>query len=603
MPNTDLRTGMPSPATGDPELFPFRKVMQRFLPMQRLRELYSRARSGESESLLENLLTEMKVESRVSESDLARIPRSGPVIVAANHPFGLLDGAVLGALVSRVRPDVKIVTNFLLSGIPELHDHCLFVDPFGRKDSIGRNRRVLRQALDWLRGGGLLAMFPAGEVSHLQLPQMEIADSDWNDAVARLARLSSATAVPVWIRGQNSVAFQAIGMVHPNLRMPWLVNEFLQQSGKKVEVYVGNGVGPSFFQSGRSDAQSANYLRWRSSLLGQRARSGINVPERLKLMLPQKKQEPVANAIEPETLRREIAGIDPKHLYEQNREFAVYVVESNEIPNLLQEIGRLREVTFREVGEGTGRGSDLDSFDAYYKHVLLWSKTNQELVGAYRLGITSEILPHSGLKGLYTNTLFRYDQRIFERFGPAVELGRSFIRLEYQKQYAPLLMLWKGIGQYLVQNPRLAVVFGAVSISSRYKRMSRELIVRYFQKTDDEDLSRFVAPRRPFRTWGRPTTARRAPEHALADLQQLADPISDMEDDAKGIPILIKHYAKLGGRLLAFNVDKDFSNVVDGLVVVDLRRSDPVVLARYMGAEGLEAFRRYHGSSALVGKG
>ncbi len=602
MPDPDLRLPPDQIPAQSPDLFPFRKVVQRFLPMNRVRELYRRAQTGER-GLLANLLDAMRVEFQVSASDLSRIPERGPGVVAANHPFGLLDGAILGALAARVRPDVKIVANYLLSGIPELQDLCFFVDPFGNQDAMGRNRRALRQALEWLRGGGLLAMFPAGEVSHWQLRQFEIADSPWNDSVARLARLSGATAVPVWIRGQNSVAFQAIGMVHPNLRTPWLLNEFLQQTGKRVDVYIGSQVSPSFFEHSRSDREAAGYLRWRSSLLAQRAHSKAQLPARLKLMLPQKKQESIAAPVSAGVLSAEIAALHPRSLYEQNCEFAVYVVESHKAPNVMQEIGRLRELTFRAAGEGTGRRSDLDCFDAYYNHILLWSRKNQELVGAYRLGATSHILPRFGPSGLYTSTLFRYDPRLFDRIGPAVELGRSFVRQEYQKQYAPLLMLWKGIGRYLAQHPELAVLFGAVSISGRYKRLSRELIVRFFQNSEVVDeLASLISPRRPFRPWGPLTTARCAPDEALADLQQLSDPISDMEDDGKGVPILIKHYARLGGRLLAFNVDKDFSDVLDGLVVVDLRRSDPAVLGRYMGGEGLAAFRSYHGLSGISGE-
>src|SRR5579871_1900195 len=603
MPNSGLlaEQGATGAPLQNPDLFPFRKLAQRFLPINRVRELYRRAQQPVNRPLLENLLREMRVECRVAEADLARIPATGPLLVTANHPFGLLDGAIVGTVLGRVREDVKILTNHLLSGIAELHEHCIFVDPFGGVDAIARNRRALREAMVWLNSGGALVMFPAGEVSHLQLWQWQIADSPWSSTASRLICATGAVALPVFIAGRNSAAFQALGMMHPNLRTARLLTEFLQQTGKKVEIRIGSPISASALRHARNDEQGSSYLRWRTYLLAERDRTEQDLPAVLKAIFPQKKHEPIAEAVAPSSLRREIESLPPASCLEQNREFAVYLAGADEIPHLMREIGRLREITFRAAGEGTGASADMDRFDRHYKHLLLWSKTNGELAGAYRLGFTTEILPDHGLNGLYTNTLFRYHSEFFKGLGPAVELGRSFIRLEYQKQYAPLLMIWKGIGRFLAMNPQYAVLFGAVSVSSRYNRASRELIVRFFQGQErrlalqhDVELSRWVTPRTPFRPrMLNSPSADPACDH-LSDLQDLADPIADVESDGKGVPILLKHYAKLGGRLISFNVDRNFSGVLDGFVLVDLRRSNPTVLARYMGKEGLAAFQRYH---------
>jgi putative hemolysin len=581
-------------ALDGPDLFPFRGLGARFLPIRRIRELYRRAQQPVNRSLLENVLAEMRVQYRVANSDLARIPVSGPVLVTANHPFGLLDGAILCALLSRVRPDVKVLTNFLLAGIPELHEHCIFVDPFRNPRSSTVNRRALRRAVAWLRAGGVLAMFPAGEVSHFHLRRLEIADPEWNPAAAHLLRLTGAEALPVFFHGHNSAPFQAMGLLHPSLRTAWLLNEFLSQSGKRVEVLVGSGISSNLLREVGSDRDAVRYLRWRTYLLAQRGRSRHSVPPALRAVLPRRENEPVAEPVSQSVVLAEMEKLQTSCL-EQSREFSVHLAQFHEIPNLIQELGRLREITFRAAGEGTGRSRDLDSFDHHYHHILLWSKLNHELVGAYRMGTTPEILPRFGVAGLYTNTLFRYDTRVFERLGPALELGRSFIRPEYQRQYAPLLMLWKGIGRYLAAHPELAVLFGAVSISDRYNRVSRELIVRFFQaRENDQELVSWIRPRHPFQpSWIRPGDSPRTCA-GLAHLDDLADPIGDLETDGKGIPILLKQYAKLGGRLVSFNVDRNFSGVLDGLVLVDLRQTDPSVLARYMSKDGTEAFRRYH---------
>jgi len=586
-----------TPSAQAPEQFPFRRFLRRFTPMERARELYRRAQQPLNRSILENVLAEMRIEWSVSESDLARIPESGPVVVTSNHPFGLLDGAVLGALLSRIRPDVKVLTNFMLSGIPELHEYCIFVDPFGSAGSVTRNRRSVRQALEWLSGGGMLAMFPSGEVSHFRLRDMSIADPEWNSMAARLVRLTGAVAVPVFLPGSNSATFQALGVLHPQLRTQRLLSEFLQQTDRKVEVRIGSKITAETLRNAGSDRDAASYLRWRTYILSQRGEQPVKpIPAVLGKMLCRKSAQAVADAVPTQALLHNLENLSPDNRLFQNREFAVYFARAEQIPDMMQEIGRLREVTFRAVGEGVGRSVDLDHFDGYYHHMLLWSRQKSELVGAYRLGLTPEILPGRGVSGLYTSTLFRYDARLFEQLGPALELGRSFVRSEYQRQYAPLLTLWKGIGHYLALHPEFAVLFGAVSISNRYCRWSRELLFRFFRERDDNhSLARLVTPRAPFR----PRWLRQGPHYAphskIQDLDQLTDPIADVEGDGKGIPILLKHYAKLGGRMLGFNVDKDFSDVLDGLVLVDLRQTDRNVLQRYMGEDGMRAFLGYHG--------
>lgn len=591
----DARLGSPSQA---PDLFPGKNLWQRLQPLHKVQELYRRARQPANRSLLENVLKEIGAEYHISDADIARIPAAGPVVVVANHPFGVLDGAILGDLLDRVRPDVKIMTNILLAGIPELQERCIFVDPFGERGSRALNRHAMKQALVWLRGGGMLAMFPAGEVSHILLRRMEIADPEWNTTVARLIRLTGASALPLFFEGRNSVAFQTVGLLHPMLRTAWLLNEFLQQKNKKVEVRAGSLISAETIANAGTDHDATGYLRWRTYLLAQRRHESHTLPPALRAVFLRKRQEAISSPVATENLLVEIQKLK---IFDETKDFSVHVADAGEIPNLLQEVGRLREVTFRAVGEGTGKGVDLDRFDHYYKHVLLWSKSKQELVGAYRLGLTEEILPRFGTAGLYTSTLFRYDARLFDHFGPALELGRSFVRTEYQRQYAPLLMLWRGIGRFLGANPRLNILFGAVSISSRYNRVSRELMVRFFrQREKDPALRKLISPRRPFRSgWIRPgdcpSTCTR-----LKDLDELADPIADVESDGKGVPILIKQYARLGGRLLSFNVDRDFSNVLDGLVLVDLRRTDPAVLERYVGKDGIRAFQRYHGLPAGV---
>jgi putative hemolysin len=573
-------------------------LAEKFLPTKRLQELYRRVQQSRDGFDLESLLAEMQVELRVEAADTARIPATGPVVVVANHPFGMLDGAALAVLFTRVRPDVKVLTSFPLGDIPEFTRHCIVVDPASTEGD--GNYRAMGEAEAWLREGGMLAIFPAGEVSQWQLPQVEIIDPQWGDFAVHLIRQTGASALPVYFCGRNSMGFHLLGMIHPKLRSAFLLQEFLQQEGRTVEVRVGSEI-PGDSVAGIADDQEATaYLRWRTYLLARRKRAETSSPLTSWLLaartrLSKKVLQPVAAAEPTQLLAAELNQLGAERCLAENGSMAVYLVKANETPRMLRELGRVREVTFRAAGEGTGKRRDLDRFDRYYWQLLLWNKTKQVLVGGYRVGNTAEILAERGVRGLYTSTLFRYDARLFEKIGPALELGRSFVTPEYQRQYAPLLLLWKAIARLLAA-PETPMLFGAVSISNDYNKASREMIYRFFEARMQEDtLAGLVEPRRPFRpAWLRPWDCR-AMCHALRDLEELSEPITDVEADGKGLPILLRQYAKIGGKLLSFNVDRKFSNVLDGLVVVDLRQTEPAVLERFMGREAAKGFRRYHG--------
>ncbi len=579
---------------------------EKFVPMDKVRELYRRVQKSPEGFGLENLLAEMRVDLRVDAADTARIPATGPVVVVANHPFGVLDGAVLAVLLTRVRPDVKVMTNYLLSDVPELARHCIFVNPFQidpfqndravNAHGIDMNRRAMREALGWLRQDGMLGIFPAGEVSQWQFPQAEVADPVWNDTAARLIRRTRAAALPVYFCGRNSVGFHLFGMIHPRLRTAFLLQEFLHQKGRTVEVRVGSEIHGDSVAGIADDREAIEYLRWRTYLLARRSRPEKSWPVAVRSKISEKVQQPVAPAEPAELLAAELSKLGPDRCLAESGDLAVYLTKANETPRMVQELGRLREVTFRLAGEGTGKRRDLDRFDRYYWQVLLWHKAKQELVGAYRAGNTTEIVAERGVGGLYTSTCFRYDARLFEKIGPALELGRSFVRPEYQRQYAPLLLLWKGIARLLATDAETPVLFGAVSISNDYSKASREMIYRFFEaRIEEDELSGMIEPRRQFR----PTRLRpwdcRAMCLALRDLDELSQPITDVETDGKGLPILLRQYAKIGGKLLGFNVDRKFSNVLDGLVVVDLRKTAPAILERYMGREAAVRFRARHG--------
>ncbi len=318
---------------GAPLLAGLPPFASRLLPLKQAHDLYQRACRRGASSILENLLREMEVEAKVDLTDLQRIPKTGPVVVVANHPYGMLDGAVLGALLARVRPDVKVMTNFLLEGVPELEPSCIFVDPLRSSKSQERNRRALKDSMEWLRAGGMLAVFPAGEVSHWQLPQASVVDPPWNDIAVRLIRKTGAAALPVYFCGQNSVGFQLMGLLHPRLRRAFLLQEFLQQQGREVALRIGSVVGSNAIGEISDGRHATEYLRWRTYLLAERGKAH-GIPASLRSVLPKKIEMPITALVNQTLLERDLAALPADRCLTSNGEFAAYAARAEEIPEL-----------------------------------------------------------------------------------------------------------------------------------------------------------------------------------------------------------------------------------------------------------------------------
>jgi putative hemolysin len=579
---------------------PVEATIEKLLLLDRLKELSSKAeQSAGGAAYCQWLLESLRVRLVASSDDLARIPTDGPVVAVANHPFGLIEGCLLDALLSPVRRDFRIMTNYLLASFEPLRDRCVFVDPFGDVTSARANQRGMRQSLEWLKQGGMLAVFPAGEVSHLNLKYGGIADPEWSRTIARIIRISGASVLPLYFKGANSMVFQILGLVHARVRTALLPHEFFNKQDHEIEVRIGTPIGAKTIDGYQDDDALIRYLRHRTYLLQDRY-SGT-APARPQL-LPIRMAEPKTVIVPPvpaDSIAREIAQLNPEQTLVENGKLAVILAKATEIPNALREIGRLRETTFRLAGEGTGREIDLDRFDDDYLHLFVWNREKLEIAGAYRLGRTDEILRRRGIKGLYTNTLFAYKQEFLNRISPALEMGRSFVRLEYQKSFAALLLLWKGIGKFVSENPQYKVLFGPVSISKDYKPATRDLIVTYlktYRRADD--LARLVRARAPFRSNPLKRMPRELVAVTLPDLEELSKIVADIEAGQKGVPILLKQYLKLGGKLAAFNVDRAFGNALDGLIVVDLLQTDARSLERYMGKDALKTFSDYWGRQA-----
>lgn len=281
-------------------------------------------------------------------------------------------------------------------------------------------------------------------------------------------------------------------------------------------------------------------------------------------------------------------------------EYQVFYAFAQQAPRLLREIGRQREISFRQAQEGSGRSRDLDRFDDYYGHLVLWHQESQEVAGGYRLGPVDEILASRGPRGLYITTLFKLAPDFFSRLPGALELGRSFIAPQHQRSYSGLLLLWKGIGAYIMAHPHIRYLLGPVSLSQSYSAFSRRLLAEFMESRHRSELCHLVRPQNPPQFPKRQAGLLRQALAGLPDLDHVSEVIADLEPDGKGAPILFKQYLKLGARCCGVNLDADFSNVLDCLLVADLLDAQPKTMARYCGAAQAAQYRARHQAEAAA---
>ena len=544
---------------------------------------------------IERTLNGFNIKYRTYPLGEVSLPQNKPLIIACNHPFGALEALILYSIIKKERPNTKFLANFLLQRIGPLKDLFFYVDPFEGDNSKEKNLMPLRQALSWLNEGGCLITFPSGTVSHFQFESKEVRDPVWNTNISKLAKKTGATVVPFFIHGRNSILFQILGLIHPILRTTRLVKELSNKAGKTISIQVGSPISPEKLSSFKNHRDSTDYIRMRCYILKNSPINQLhNVKKRTKSPISRSLKK-IIPPVAPLLLEKEILAIPESNVLIERNSFKVAWTTYKKSPNTLKEIGRLREIAFREVGEGTGTECDLDFYDSYYKHLICWNKENFEIVGAYRFIKTDLALKAFGVKGLYTNSLFKYKESLIEELGKSLEIGRSFISPNYQRSIWPLHLLLKALTKYVHKNPSYNTLFGPVSISNSFTGVSRQLIELYLRENNfNPPLSSLVRPK-----------AIPVPEKVkgidqdffsknVKDFSEMSEVIHDLELKEKGVPVLLREYTKLGGKIIGFNVDPNFNGALDGLIVVDLSQTDQALLRRYLSKEERESFFEFH---------
>lgn len=563
----------------------FRKTVQQplesLLGVSRLNEVYRnicwRGLADPERNFFDHSLDELGVKYRIESGSLEDIPETGPVFVVSNHPFGGVDGLILGSLILSRRSDSRILANSMLNRMPEIEPFVIPVNPFGTRKATRDNPTGLRAASKWLADGHCIATFPSGFVSHFHSSTGGVHDAPWHANVARLCRKKNATVVPIFIEGANSDTFQVLGTLHKRLRTALLVRELFNKT-EEVVIRIGSPIQPSRFAEHRDDKSLARYFQMRCEILRHK-QSGVKAPVASE-------GEPVAERKPVELLKDDVANLPTECLLFEKGNFQVFSATATQIPNILHEIGRTREMTFRPVGEGTGKPLDLDRFDQHYHHLFLWNRESSELVGAYRIGLVNRILEEHGFEGLYSNTIFKYTSDAFDSLGEGktLELGRSYIVPSYQKRGTSLFLLWRGIVKFIRKNPGYTKLFGAVSISDQYHPLSKALIVRFLKsnKLQGGFENKIRARKDTTCEMHRSLRAFDYPG-SLPSLEDVSGLVSDLESDKKGVPTLLKHYLQLNGVILGIGVDQGFSDALDGFILVDIEKMDPALLKKYEG--------------------
>lgn len=546
---------------------PIVALLSRVARIDELNDLYDKVCEAPGLSCIDALFQQLDLEVELEDKYLENIPKTGAFIVVANHPFGALDGLTLLYAIAKVRPDVKIMANFLLQNVEPIKDYFVSVNPFEKRREAYSNVTGLKAVMQHIEQCHPLGLFPAGEVSTFQGDLRTIADRKWANSAIKIIRNAKVPVVPVYFDGSNSRIFHLLGLIHPNLRTLALPSEMLKKKGQIIRMKIGKPISPKEMDMFTNLDQYGRYLRAKTYALG----SSFDVKrDYFRLFRIQKKADEIISPVPPEEIDAEISKLqDFKTLSYDN--FDCYVVGSSFIPKILKEIGRLREETFRAVGEGTNKSIDLDEYDLYYNHLILWDRDAKRIAGAYRVGNGHEIIQRYGRRGFYISSLFRMDKRMDDMLDKSLELGRSFIVKDYQKHRLSLFLLWKGILIYLISNSHFRYIVGPVSISNNYQEVSKELIIEFITRHHyDHQLAELVEPRNSFKPKVKNVDTEALIQASQADMKKMDKIISDIEPSSYTMPILLKKYLQQNAKIIAFNCDPKFNNALDGLMYLDL---------------------------------
>ena len=571
---------MPNPSPAKKALI---WALDRILGVKKMNTLYHQHKMQglSKESFSDRLIELLELDIQGIETLQNNIPKTGPVVIASNHPFGGIEGVILARLIGEVRPDLKVLANKGLGIFKELSDYFIFTNPLSPNDP--KNGPSLRQCMKHVNGQGALLIFPAGKVSYYQKAKAGISEHSWNKLVGRLVSIEQCQYVPVFVNGFNSPRFYRVEKLYFKLRMLLLGRELLNKTGATIQISCGNAIKEKQFSRELNYEQKAKLCRALSYAQDNRWRyewPADKVTEHL----------PIIDEIDKQQLLNELKALPEDQLLLTNKGYSVYFGYQSQLPLIVQEIARLREIVFRMHNEGSGQPLDTDHYDATYTHLFIIDNEQQKIVGAYRMGLSDKLMEKDGVEGLYLHKMFKFNPNFANQQGPCMEMGRSFLIPEMQGSYQGLLLLWKGIGRFAAKFPQYRTLYGTVSISKLFDPRSVKLIEQAY--IDSKSASQ-VTPHNQFEFESHIEIDELAEELELRD--QLTSFLSSIEKDGKDVPVLARQYLKMGGKFHALGIDTSFNHTPGLLLSVHFPSAPEKLLKLYVGEE-YEAYRDWQAS-------
>ena len=539
-------------------------------------KLYDILKDKKGKDFFDAFVRERGLKYIVFEEDLEKIPKTGPFILVSNHPLGAIDGILMTKVLTEIRPDFKVMGNFLLEKIKPMEPYVIPVNPFESRKEVRSSAAGMRETLKHLQNGGCVGIFPAGEVSNKNNDFNEIHDRAWEKPALKLIKAAKVPVVPMYFHAKNSSLFYQLAKLHPELQTLMLPAEMMHKREKPIRIRVGKPVPTRALEDHDTIEEMGEFLQNKIYMLKSYYEKRKSIAEQLKLPnlklnFPIMKEENVVQNIIDETphddIEKEIALLGDKMLF-RNGNYELFFTTYGEIPSIMREIGRQRELTFRKIGEGSNLPFDLDRYDEYYHHLFLWDANARKLVGAYRMALGSEVMKKHGIEGFYTSSLFEFDQELRPFFRKVIEMGRAYISSEYQQKPLPLFLLWRGIVHVCLRNPEHKFLMGGVSISNKFSEFSKSLMIEFMRSHYyDSAVAQYIHPKKEFKVKLKDRDKHLFFDEMESDLNKLDKIIDDLEPEMR-MPVLIKKYIKQNAKVISFNVDPSFNDAIDGLMYI-----------------------------------
>tara|TARA_R110002049_G_scaffold219075_2_gene390806 strand:- start:2926 stop:4755 length:1830 start_codon:yes stop_codon:yes gene_type:complete len=547
-------------------------LLMKLLKISTLNKIYNRNKHLSELDFLNGILDDFQIKFEIPDEDLKRLPKDGAYITVSNHPLGGIDGILLLKLMLEQRKDFKIIANFLLHRIEPLKPYIMPVNPFEDRKDVKSSMAGFKNSILHLRDGHPLGIFPAGEVSTYRDGKL-VVDKPWEEAAIKLVKKAEVPIVPIYFHAKNSRLFYKLSKISDTFRTAKLPSELLTQKRRTIKVRIGKPISVADQKEHIELEGFSEFLRRKTYMLSNSFEDKSKILDNISSTLKTPKiPKRIVTPVNTEIMKKEIETLNKGDFrLLQSKNYEVFLAPAEKIPNILREIGRLREITFREVGEGTNEAIDLDTFDTYYHHMFLWDNEKRLIAGAYRMGLGSKIFERYGIDGFYLQDLFRFEPELHKMMSQSIEMGRAFIIKDYQQKPMPLFLLWKGIVHTTLRYPEHKFLIGGVSISNQFTNFSKSLMIEFMKSHYyDPYIAQYVHPKKEFKVKLKDADKDFVFDETEADLNKFDKFIDEIEPGALRLPVLLKKYIKQNARLVAFNVDPLFNNAVDGLMYIKI---------------------------------